>query len=198
MLKVGITGGIGSGKTTVSKIFNVIGIPVFYADEEAKKIIATNTAIKQQLIQEFGTEVFVKDKLNKTYLANLVFNNTYQLEKLNAITHPVVIAEGWKWAAKQTTSYIVKEAALIFESGSAEGLDFIIGVYTPKHLRIKRVMERDKITREEVLNRMNKQIDEEMKMKLCDFVVYNNEENLLITQVLHLHNQFLKMGVKPQ
>lgn len=192
MLKVGITGGIGSGKTTVSKIFSVLGIPVFYADEESKKIIATNLEVKQQLIQEFGTEVFVGDKLNKTYLANLVFNDKYQLEKLNAITHPIVIAEGWKWAAKQTAPYIIKEAALIFESGSAEGLDIVIGVYSPKHLRIKRVMDRDNITREEVLNRMSKQLDEEMKMKLCDFIINNNEEDLLITQVLSLHNLFLK------
>lgn len=194
MLKIGITGGIGSGKSTVSNIFKVLGIPIFDADSEAKRIMEANDAVKQLLIEEFGDAVFVNGKLNRKHLSSIVFTDTYKLEKLNAIVHPAAIEAGLNWAAQQTAPYIIKEAALMFEAGSAFNLDYVIGVYAPQALRLKRVMHRDDVGRHDVLNRMSKQINEAIKMKLCDYVVVNDEQQLLIPQVLKLHEQFIRIA----
>lgn len=191
MLKVGITGGIGSGKSIVSSIFKAIGIPVFDADQTAKKIMQEDADVKQQLISTFGKEVFEHNQLNRKYLANLVFNDSFLLEKLNAIVHPATIQSGLNWAAKQDSPYVLREAALLFEAGSTVDLDIIIGVYAPLAIRIQRVMQRDNVSKQEVLNRMSKQINEEVKMKLCDFVIINDGREALIPQVLKLHHIFL-------
>lgn len=195
MLKIGITGGIGSGKSIVSNIFKVLGIAVFDADFAAKQIMNENKIVQQHLIDAFGERVFLNNELNKKYLANIVFNDAYQLEKLNAIVHPATIEAGNQWVKQQKTIYILKEAALLFESGSAADLDYIIGVYAPKIIRIKRVMQRDNVNEHAVINRMNKQIDENLKMKLCDFVIINDEQQLLIPQVLALHKIFVEKAV---
>lgn len=195
MLKIGITGGIGSGKSIVSNIFKVLGIAVFDADYTAKQIMNENKIVQQHLIDAFGESVFLNNELNKKYLANIVFNDAYQLEKLNAIVHPATIEAGNQWVKQQKTIYILKEAALLFESGSAADLDYIIGVYAPKIIRIKRVMQRDNVNEHAVINRMNKQIDENLKMKLCDFVIINDEQQLLIPQVLALHKIFVEKAV---
>lgn len=195
MLKIGITGGIGSGKSIVSNIFKVLGIAVFDADFAAKQIMNENKIVQQHLIDAFGESVFLNNELNKKYLANIVFNDAYQLEKLNAIVHPATIEAGNQWVKQQKTIYILKEAALLFESGSAADLDYIIGVYAPKIVRIKRVMQRDNVNEQAVINRMNKQIDENLKMKLCDFVIINDEQQLLIPQVLALHKIFVEKAV---
>ncbi len=193
MLTIGITGGIGSGKSTITQIFSILGIPVFDADSTAKNIMNTNQELKLQLQKLFGDEVYTNGKLNRKFLADIVFKDAHQLELLNAIVHPAAINAGLQWVAKQTAPYLIKEAALLFEAGSGFNLDFIIGVYAPQALRIQRVMNRDNITREEVQNRMNKQIDENMKMKLCDFVIINDEQQLVIPQVLKLHDHFLNL-----
>lgn len=195
MLKIGITGGIGSGKSIVSNIFKVLGIAVFDADFAAKQIMNENKIVQQHLIDAFGESVFLNNELNKKHLANIVFNDAYQLEKLNAIVHPATIEAGNQWVKQQKTIYILKEAALLFESGSAADLDYIIGVYAPKIIRIKRVMQRDNVNEHAVINRMNKQIDENLKMKLCDFVIINDEQQLLIPQVLALHKIFVEKAV---
>ena len=192
MLKIGITGGIGSGKSIVSNIFKVLDIAVFDADFAAKQIMNENKIVQQHLIDAFGESVFLNNELNKKYLANIVFNDAYQLEKLNAIVHPATIEAGNQWVKQQKSIYILKEAALLFESGSAADLDYIIGVYAPKIVRIKRVMQRDNVNEQAVINRMNKQIDESLKMKLCDFVIINDEQQLLIPQVLALHKIFVE------
>ncbi len=196
MLKIGITGGIGSGKSTVSRIFNVLGIPVFDADSEAKKLMESNVNIMQAIQNEFGADTYIDGKLNRALLANLVFIDTYKLDKLNALVHPITIAYAETWMEQQTSAYVVKEAALFFESGSAANLDFMIGVYAPQHIRIYRAMKRDQILREQVLERINRQVDEEMKMRLCDYVIQNDEQQLLIPQVLQLHNKFLELTAK--
>ena len=190
-LKIGITGGIGSGKSTVSGIFKVLGIPVFDADTAAKEVMESNSELRAALIEKFGDAVYKEGKLDRKYLAGIVFTDTFQLDILNALVHPFTIAAAEEWANRQTAAYSVKEAALFFESGSAIGFDYMIGVFTPKHLRMKRVMDRDKISREEVQSRINRQIQEEIKMRLCDFVVVNDEQQLLIPQVIKLHEQFL-------
>ncbi|MBS1592421.1 MAG: dephospho-CoA kinase [Bacteroidetes bacterium] len=191
MLKIGITGGIGSGKSTVAKMFQTLGIPVFNADDAAKTIMNEDKELKEKIIQTFGAATYTNGILNRKYLAHIVFNNAFELEKLNALVHPAAIAKGIKWAAQQNAPYIIKEAALMFEAGSAFNLNYVIGVSAPQHLRIQRAMQRDNILREEVLARMNKQIDETIKMKLCDFVIVNDEQQMVILQVLQLHQQFL-------
>ncbi|HEX8332675.1 MAG TPA: dephospho-CoA kinase [Segetibacter sp.] len=188
MLKVGLTGGIGSGKSIVAGIFKVLGIPVFDADSEAKKIMENDPYLRQQLINEFGEETYLENRLNRPYLAAQVFNNVFKLDKLNAIVHPATINAADKWMKSQTTPYVIKEAALLFEAGSAVHLDYVIGVFAPEPIRVQRVMERDNVTREEVKARMNRQIQDKIKMKLCDFVLINNERQLLTPQVLALHD----------
>lgn len=192
MLKIGITGGIGSGKSTVSGIFKVLGIPVFDADANAKLMMETDKGLQAAIQSLFGAEAYINGMLNRKLIADIVFKDATQLEKLNAVVHPAVIKAGDEWAAKQNSLYVIKEAALFFESGSAAGMDYIIGVYAPKHIRINRVMLRDGISREEVMNRMNRQIQEEVKMRLCDYVIVNDDQQLLIPQVLKLHDNFVK------
>ncbi len=195
MLKIGLTGGIGSGKSTVTKIFEVLGIPVFDADDAAKKIMNEDKELKKNIIKQFGEESYAGGFLNRKYIAGIVFNNASKLEVLNSLVHPVTISAAEKWMQQQTSPYAVKEAALMFESAAASHLDFIIGVYAPQHVRIKRVMERDNISRDEVLTRINRQIDEEIKMRLCNFVIVNDEQQLIIPQVMKLHQIFLSMQI---
>jgi dephospho-CoA kinase len=197
MLKIGLTGGIGSGKTTVAKVLEVLGIPVYYADEAAKELMHTNELLKQQLILHFGSNSYFKDgQLNRKHISSIVFNDKEKLELLNSLVHPATIADAKEWFSKQQSPYVVKEAALLFESGTAEGLDYIIGVTAPAALRIKRVMDRDGVTAEEVKRRMVNQLDETLKMKLCDFVLHNNEQELLLPQVLALHNELIKRSTE--
>jgi dephospho-CoA kinase len=191
MIKIGITGGIGSGKTMVAGIFSVLGIPVFDADTEAKKIMETDEELRVSISRTFGEAAYQDGTLNRKYLSSVVFNDPFQLELLNSLVHPAAIAAAEAWALQQQAPYVVKEAALFFEAGSATGIDYMIGVYAPQHIRIKRVMDRDGIAREEVLARMNRQIQEEIKMRLCDFVIINDEQQLVIPQVLKLHERFL-------
>ena len=190
VLKIGLTGGIGSGKTTVAKIFELLDVPVYYADAASKRLYQTNKELMASLKKHFGEDIYTDDQLNRSKLAGIVFNDAAKLELLNQLVHPLTISDAEEWMQKQTAPYIIKEAALLFESGSVRGLDYVIGIRSPKHLRIKRVMDRDGVSREEVVSRMSRQIDEEIKMRLCDFVIENNEQELVIPQVLSLHDTF--------
>jgi dephospho-CoA kinase len=194
MLKIGLTGGIGSGKTTVAKVFELLGAPVYYADEAAKRIMNEDVELKRAIQKQFGEAAYKNGELDRAYLSSKVFNDPFQLEILNALVHPATLRDAASWMNRQKTAYTIKEAALIFESGAAEQLDYIIGVYAPTELRIKRIMERNGMTHEEVAKRMNNQIDERIKMKLCDFVIYNDEEQLVIPQVLQLNQQLLEFA----
>lgn len=190
MLKIGLTGGIGSGKTTVAKVFETLGIPVYYADDAAKRLLNTNQELKEKVIYHFGDEAYTNGELNRKYLADIVFNNKEKLDLLNSLSHPITIQDAEEWMNRQTAPYAIKEAALLFESGAAEKLDYIIGVYAPQHIRVKRVMDRDHLTTEEVVKRISRQIDEEMKMKLCNFVITNNGQQLVLPQVMELDKKF--------
>jgi dephospho-CoA kinase len=194
MLKVGITGGIGSGKSTVARIFELLGIPVYYADTAAKEIMQTDEALKMAVKEHFGAEIYGPDgKLDRAALGKIVFNDKDKLELLNSIVHPATIRHSDEWANRQTSPYVIKEAALLFESGSFQYLDKIIGVFAPQPMRIERVMKRDHVTREEVLARINKQIDDNIKMRLCDYVIHNDEQQMVIPQVLALHQQLISI-----
>lgn len=194
MLKVGLTGGIGSGKTTIAKIFELLNVPVYYADEASKRLYHTDKDLIVNIKKHFGKDVYTNEQLNRSKLASIVFNDPGKLELLNELVHPPTIRDAEEWMQKQTAPYAIKEAALLFESGSASGLDYIIGVQAPSHYRIKRVMERDDVKREDVISRANRQIDEDIKMRLCDFVIVNNEQELVIPQVLELHSKLLEMA----
>ena len=191
MLRIGITGGIGSGKSTVAKVFEVLGIPVYYADDAAKRMMNEDAELKEKIQQLFGDEIYKDEKLDRKKLANIIFNASEKLNQLNALIHPATIKNAERWMQKQTTAYSIKEAALIFESGAQEHLDLVIGITAPAPLRIQRTMQRDRITREEVIARMDKQMDETIKMKLCDFVMNNDEQEMLLPQILELHNKLL-------
>jgi dephospho-CoA kinase len=188
ILRVGITGGIGSGKSTVSKIFELLGVPVFYADDAAKKLLNEDPALKEKIIAHFGKESYQQGILNRPYISTIVFNNPAQLTLLNSIVHPATIADAEQWMQRQTTSYAIKEAALIFESGAEKWLDTVIGVSAPRQLRIQRVMQRDNTTETEVVARLDKQMDEDKKMALCDYIIFNGEQQLVIPQVVKLHS----------
>ena len=194
MLRIGLTGGIGSGKSTVAKMFELLHIPVFYADAASKKLYQTDQELIASIKKYFGEDLYVNGQLDKQKLASIVFSDPSKLELLNQLVHPPTIRDAENWMKKQTSPYVIKEAALIFESGSSAGLDFVIGIKAPLHLRIKRVMERDHVTRDEVLSRMNRQIDEDIKMRLCDFIIDNSEQVLVIPQVLELHHYLLGLN----
>jgi dephospho-CoA kinase len=196
MLKIGLTGGIGSGKSTVAKVFELLNVPVYYADEASKRLYHTDKQLMADIKKQFGEDVYTENQLNRSKLAELVFNNPEKLELLNQLVHPPTIRDAEEWMRKQKAPYVIKEAALLFESGSVAGLDYVIGVKAPLHIRLKRAMDRDGLSREQVLNRMDRQLDEEIKMRLCDFIVENSEQKLVIPQVLELHERFMKMVVQ--
>ena len=193
---IGLTGGIGCGKTTVAKVFTTLGIPVFNADTVAKELMQNDPILKHKLIEQFGEYVFTNGQLDRNFLAKIVFTDPQQLERLNAIVHPITIQAAKEWAAKQNTPYVIKEAALVFESGSGEGLAGVIGVTAPLSLRIHRVMQRDNCTKQEVEKRMQNQISDIIKMKLCDWVIINDDQVLLVPQVVTLHEKLMQQFSK--
>jgi dephospho-CoA kinase len=192
MLRIGITGGIGSGKSTVAGIFSVLGIPVYNSDDASKRLMAEDENLKRNILESFGESSYVNGMLNRKYLAAQVFEDSKKLALLNSLVHPATINDARQWMEKQKSVYVIKEAALIFESGSNEFLDFVIGVQSPRELRIERALKRDNVTRGEIEARMKLQMDEDEKMKRCNFIIVNDEQQMLIPQVLSLHEKFLK------
>lgn len=191
--KIGITGGIGTGKSFVSKVFKTLGIPFYDADKEAKVIMSTSEDMKKSLIDAFGKETYFEDGvLNRKWLATKVFDNEEQLNLLNSIVHPIVIEAGRNWANKQNGAYSLKEAALLFESDSYKSLDKIIVVTAPLEIRIARVMKRDNISREEVLHRMDSQMPEDKKIEMADFVIVNDEIIPLLPQIEKIHRTLIE------
>ena len=194
VLRVGLTGGIGSGKSTVAQIFEVFGIPVYYADISAKKLMNEDAELRSGITNIFGNQAYVDNILDRRYISSIVFSDPEKLQRLNALVHPATKKDGEAWMQQQTSSYAIHEAALIFEAKVTDRLDLVIGVSSPLELRIKRAMERDNVSREEVLKRMDQQLDEDLKMSKCDFVLINDEQQLLITQVLDLHKKLIALS----
>ena len=194
VLRLGLTGGIGSGKSTVAQIFEVLGIPVYYADIAAKKIMNEDKGLRSAITNIFGEQAYENNILNRKYVSSIVFSDPAKLQQLNALVHPATKKDAETWMQQQTSPYAIHEAALIFEAKVSDRLDLVIGVSSPIELRIKRAMDRDNVSREEVLKRMDQQLDEELKMNKCDFVLINNEQQLLIPQVLELHEKLIGLS----
>lgn len=189
---VGLTGGIGSGKTTVAKQFRNLGVPVYIADEEAKKLMNRSKVIKRKLIKLFGAEAYIDEKLNKPFIANIIFNNKSYLQKMNEIVHPRVARHFEKWTLKQKTPYVIKEVAILFENGGYKLCDSVITVVAPLHTRIERLLQRDSTTVEKIEAIIKNQWTDEEKVKRSDFVIENVAlENTLI-QVNKIHNKLLE------
>ncbi|MEA2042041.1 MAG: dephospho-CoA kinase [Bacteroidota bacterium] len=187
MKKIGLTGGIGSGKTTVSRIFETAGIPVYNSDIQSKKLLITNENLKQELIKLFGNKIYSpQGELNREHFAKIIFSDESQLQKANQTIWPAVKQDFNNWLAKQTSDMVVQETALLFESGSFSNKTANITVTAPLELRIERVSRRDNVTREEVLNRINTQMAEDEKMKRSDYIINNSGKQLLIPQVMHI------------
>lgn len=194
MLKVGLTGGIGAGKSIVAKVFEVLGIPVYQADDAAKKLMETNKELMDLIKINFSENAYVEGKLNRKFLADIVFNDKEKLKVLNSLVHPFTIQDGIDWMNKQDAPYAIKEAALIFESGSQHAFDVIIGVFAPQAMRVNRTLKRDQTTRELVLERMDNQLDDSLKMKLCNEILINDEQKLLLPQIMSLHLKLIQMS----
>lgn len=174
----------------------MLGVPVSYADREARRLMNEDPELRENIIAQFGAEAYHDGYLNRTWMAARVFSDPARLSTLNSLVHPATIREGERWMQSKAghAPYAVREAALIFETPSAGHLDFIIGVYAPLSLRILRTMERDHLTREDVIQRMRYQIDEEIKMRLCDAVIQNDGQQAVLPQVLALHKQLLTLA----
>lgn len=196
MLKIGITGGIGSGKTTVCKVFELLGVPVFYADDVAKSIMYTDPILKRGVLDAFGENSYTQSgDLNRSYISSIVFKDKHELEKLNSLVHPAVFRAFDTWVLSQReASYVIKEAALLYESDAYKMCDQSILVISPIESRISRVKARDGISAEDIQLRMNRQFSDEQKMKFADHILMNDEKQLLIPQIIQLHQQFLMIG----
>ena len=194
MLKVGITGGIGSGKSVVCQVFHTLGIPVFNADDAARYLIENDAAIISDIKTLFGNNVYKNSKLDRQLVSAVVFEEPDKLQQLNAIVHPATIRYARQWMDSQSGTYAIKEAAIFFETGSNKDMDVMIGVYAPKELRIKRAMDRLHVSREEIEKRMAQQMDDEAKMKLCDHVITNDGQTAIIPQVLALHEKLSSLA----
>lgn len=192
MLKIGITGGIGSGKTTICSIFKLLNIPVYNADLMAKKLMTSDENLIESIKILLGNESYTQNgELNRPYIANIIFKNIRKLKKLNFLVHPEVKIDFEKWATEQESKYVIKEAALLFEAGSYKDLDYNILVFAPLEVRISRVINRDNTDRESIISRINNQMPEEEKNKLADYFINNDGNHSLIKQILQLHSEFL-------
>jgi dephospho-CoA kinase len=191
MLKIGITGGIGSGKTTVCRIFETLDIPIYYADDRAKWLMSNDLYLIENIKLLFGNDAYLPDgALNRSHISSIVFKNSSKLSALNKLVHPAVALDGEKWfASLENTPYAIKEAALLIESGSHQQLDKLIVVTAPLEERIRRVMQRDNCSREEVEARISKQMPEAEKIPLADYVIENGGKKLLIPQVISVHER---------
>ena len=189
---VGLTGGVGSGKTTVAKLFESLNVPIYIADIEAKHLMNNSKEIKSKLVSLFGEAAYLNDELNKPFIADKIFNNKTYLDQMNAIVHPEVGAHFKRWLKQQQTPYVIKEVAIIFEHQQQSQYDLIISVIANKDLRLQRVLKRDHSTSEKVLAIMKNQMSDVDKAKLSDFVILNNDKSTLDNQVQKIHKSILK------
>ena len=195
MMIVGLTGGIGSGKTTVAKLFKELGVPVYNSDLRAKKLMKNSREIRTAVIDLLGKDSYVLERLNKKYIADKVFSNKELLQKLNAIVHPAVRNDFLRWVKSKKTPYVIQEAAILFENSSYSNFDKIILVKAPKKVRLERILERDNGSKEEILARMENQWDDSEKIPLSDYIIENIDLDQTKLQVEQIHHQLTKIVV---
>jgi dephospho-CoA kinase len=191
MFQVGLTGGIGSGKTLVGSVLSKLGIPVYDADGHARRLMNEDPLLKEQIVELFGEEAYLDGMLNRRYLAGRVFGNQQMLSRLNKLVHPAVRKDYRNWLAQQEAPYAVEEAAILFESGADRFMDLTILVFAPVELRISRVMKRDGMGEEQIRKRMKHQMDEEEKRRLSDAIIINNGIEMLLPQIIAVHQEIL-------
>jgi dephospho-CoA kinase len=193
MFRVGLTGGIGSGKSLICSILEKLRVPVYYADAEAKRLMNNDPDLKIQIVDLFGEQAYRQDSLDRKYLAERLFGDEEMLAAMNKVVHPAVREDFNRWTNLQKEApYVVEEAAILFESGAHVELDYTVLAYAPAEIRISRVMDRDGTDRESVLKRMGHQLSEEEKKKLADYIILNDGQQMLLPQVIELHNKLLK------
>jgi dephospho-CoA kinase len=198
MMIVGITGGIGSGKSLVTGIFESLGIEVYNSDIRSKVLLNTNRDLEKLLISAFSKKIYTPEGIDKKYFASLIFNDKALLERSNRIIHPFVKKDFENWINSQSSPYVIKESAILFESGIYKQLDKTILVTAPEKLRIKRVVDRDKISEKVVLERIKNQWDDATKEALADYIIVNNESQLLVSQVLSIHENLIELAATTQ
>jgi dephospho-CoA kinase len=191
-LKLGVTGGIGSGKTSVCKVFTVLGIPVFSADRIAREIMDSNNTIMENINSIAGRDLYSNGYLDRMALASLIFNNNTLLGKVNSLIHPLVFDHFISWEKNQTAPYVIMEAAILFESGASKLVDKVATIVAPEEERLNRVTMRSKLSREQVLERMKNQMDDASRIRLSDYVIYNSENDMIIPAILRIHEDILK------
>ena len=194
MIKVAITGGIGVGKTTVSNLFEKMGIPVFNSDVIAKEIMSSNHALKNQIIEVFGVNAYENNKLNRSYLSNAIFNDRNLLEKMNSIVHPYVAEEFNSLLKNQSSKYIIYESAIVFESNGENAFDKIICVVAPKEEVIRRIIDRNNFSRDNIISIINNQLPEEVKTEKSDYIIENIDESILLERVMQVHNDISNLA----
>ena len=192
MLKVGVTGGIGSGKTTIAEVFMQLGVPVYPSDERAKELMTEDFELRQAIIGLFGNEAYVDEIINRSFIASKVFSDDSLLQKLNELVHPAVKKDFDSWCLVQNTPYVLKEAATLIETGGYKVMDKMILVTAPSELKIQRVQKRDTLTRGEILARMNRQWSDERKKEFADFIIHNENNSMVLEQVLDVHKSLMK------
>jgi dephospho-CoA kinase len=190
-LKIGVTGGIGSGKTSVCRVFTVLGIPVFSTDNVARDIIDNDLGIRQRINAIAGEDLFPEENLDRKLLAKIIFNDSSLLKKVNSIIHPIVFDRFKKWELDQTAPYIIMESAIIFESGASKVLDKIITIVAPIEERVKRIICRNRFSREQAFERIDNQMDDSSRVNLSDYVISNSENDMIIPDILKIHNEIL-------
>ncbi len=196
MIKVGITGGIGSGKSIVCEMLTHLGISVYNADIRAKWLMNNNLTLKQALSNRWGEKLYINNQLDKQYLAEIIFNDKKALEYVNSVVHPAVNTDFDDWCKLHYTNlYVIKEAALLFESNAYKLMDVMVTVFAPENLRIERVVNRDNISIDQIMNRINNQLPESDKVKRSDYVIYNNEQQSVIEQVNKLHSILITRSI---
>ncbi|MFN4300157.1 MAG: dephospho-CoA kinase [Thermaurantimonas sp.] len=189
---VGLTGGIGSGKTTAAQLFRHLGVPVYIADDEAKRLIDSDPVIRRNIIAHFGTEAYTSSGLNRQYIAQRVFTNPEKLELLNSLTHPAVKEHFKKWITLQNALFVIKEAAILFEAGTYRECDLIISIVAPENTRLERIQRRSGLSIEEIKSRIARQWTDKKRLQLSDYVVLNDGKHSLIKQILHIYEDIIR------
>lgn len=190
-LKLGVTGGIGSGKTSVCRVFSVLGIPVFSTDLVAREIMDSDVSVREKISIIAGTDIYPEGNLDRNKLASLIFNDESKLGKVNSIVHPLVFSNFREWSAKQESPYVIMEAAILFEGGADKYVDLIATVVAPAEEKIQRVMSRSNLSREQVLERMKNQMEDDERIGRSDYIIKNSENDMIIPAIIEIHNDIL-------